>query len=464
MENTDVTPGKRPVSFLEEMGDRRNIVLLALTGAGILVFGLLLVGALRESGSNLLTAIRQIAVGFTRIETGAAVESLERTLAIRPANELQPAFQLVWVCLLSLGLWGWMLVERSFKNANPTIEICLRRAGVIGLGLVLYLIAGFDLSYPGKFTAGGALPVPGFGAAWSSSRSNLLLQALTPCVVLTAIAGYAICGVRTRFLLTLATLVSLILFPVFASWLWGQGWLAQIKISLPTTYPRDLAGAGVIHVLCGAVGIAVLAGSRWSAHEALPREKMRPERRGSAILGLILVQFAFIALLGGSVMEPNGPLIAGVILQGAIAAAAGAIVTGLAQIRIQIRPLPHILLFGTMGGWVIVSGGAGGFELWQAAVLGAVAGVLVMTGLALLDTLEMRDPFALVPIHFLCGSAGFMAASWSWWTPNIILQLVALLAIMAPTLIIGIALVWIFVRNNRLSKRDPKMPVDSLRE
>ncbi|MFT5468356.1 MAG: Amt family ammonium transporter [Verrucomicrobiales bacterium] len=453
------TPEKQPVSFGEAIRDRRNLVLIALAGLGLILFGVLFANSFSDSGQQLLPAIKDLGRGFSQLDQ-AGIDTLEHRQVFGDQEILAPGYQLLWAIFLGLGIWGWMLVERSFRNADPTIEISLRRSAIFGLGFVLYVVIGFDLTHPSSFTAGGTLPIPGFDAAWNSPAPNLLLESLTPLLIVSVIAGYAVVGVRTRFLLTLSAVLVLILYPVFASWLWDDGWLAQMKRTSPRSFPTDMAGAGVIHLLCGVIGIAVLAGCRWSAHEPLPREKMRPERAFSAILGLILIQFAFIALIGNSVREASGIRIAEALLQGTVAATAGGLVTGIARIRIQIRPLSHTLLFGTMGGWVIVSGGVGGFEIWQCAVLGVIAGVVVMTGLALLDTMELRDPFALVPIHFGCGAIGFMAACWSRWEPpNLILQLVGMIAIIVPALLISTVLVWIFVRKNRLSKRDPEMPV-----
>ena len=446
------SPEKPPVSFVEALSDRRNVTLIVLATSGAILFGVLFGKSLPHLHQQLLAAIREIVSGFTQISE-AGRDSQEHLQVHEPRAEIQAGYQLLWTSLLGVGMWGWMLIERGYRNADPTLEICLRRAGVLGLGFMLFYLAGFDLTYPKSFTAGGALPLPDIGNAWQAPAPNFLLQALAPLVILSALAGYAICGVRSRFLLALAVAVTLLLFPVIGSWLWSDGWLAQMKQTTPLAYPRDLAGAGVIHLLCGVIGIAMLAGSRWAAGEALPREKVRPERSVSAVFGLLLVQLAFIALIGASVAEPTGPRVAGALLEGFVAAAAGALVAGLARIRVQIRPLPHMLLFGSMGGWVIVSGGVGGFALWQTAMLGLLAGVIVVTGLALLDSLEMRDPFALAPVHFGCGAAGVMATCWSDWSPDWILQFVALIAITVPTLIIAIALVWIFVRQNRFSKR-----------
>lgn len=458
---TSKTPETRPAAILEALGDRRNLILVAFAGAGFLLFALLAFKTVASSGSQLPAAIGDLFRGFSQLDQ-KGIDTQDHLQAFEPVEELRAGYQLLWAILLLLGLQGWLLVERSFKNADPSFELCLRREGVLGLGFLLYVVIGFDVTHPASFTAGGTLPVPGFEAAWNSSAPNLLVEGFVPLVIVAALAGYALIGVRTRFLLVLAAVVTLILYPIFASWLWDDGWLARMG-GPRRAFPNDEAGAGVIHLLLGTIALIVLIGSRLSIREPLPREKMQSERGLSAVFGLICIQLAFIALTGKSVLDVSGIHIADAILQGLVAAAAGAAVAGISRIRIQTRALTHTLLFGSMGGWVIVAGGVGGFEIWQAAVLGAIAGVIVIVGLAVLDSWELRDPFALVPIHFGCGGVGFLAACWSRFEPpHWTLQLVALIAMTIPTIFITTALVWGFVRKNRLSKRDPEMPESAI--
>ncbi|MEM7011605.1 MAG: hypothetical protein AAF585_08995 [Verrucomicrobiota bacterium] len=368
-------PEKPPVS-LSALGDWRNLVLIGLSSAGAIVFLVLFGKILAALYPQLLTAVNEVFSGFGQIGE-ASRENQEHLQVYGSRGDIVGGYQLLWTIMIGAGLWGWALIERGYQGADPSVEICLRRAAVLGIGFLIFALVGFDLTFSKSMTAGGALPTPGFGGIWSGDTPNALLQSVTPMLILAALAGYAICGVKSRFLLALACVTTLILFPVIGSWIWGNGWLAQMKQAAPLTYPRDIAGAGVIHLLCGSIGIAMLAGSRWAAGQALPRLHIRSERAPSAILGVILTQFVFVGLIGASVVEPTGPRLAATLFEAAISAAAGAVIMGLARIRIKIRPWPHMLLFGSMGGWVIISGGVGGFELWQAATLGAIAGIVV---------------------------------------------------------------------------------------
>ena len=448
----ETSPSARE-TWVKSLKDPRNFVLLILAGAGLVLFSSLLARGIQRMDDFSLVerALSQLTDQGSQNWQNSDEVLLQERRAF-PSPELEPAFSLIWVALLSLGVWGWMLIERSFLTANPTIEILLRRAAMLGLGLLLYVLVGFDLNYPSGFFR-DFIPHPSLGKEWASTLPNLLFQSLAPAVILTSLAGYAICGARTRYLLTLTVLVSLVLFPLTASWIWdSKGWLHQLNAV-------DFAGAGVIHLLSGMLGLTVLLGTRWSNHEPLPREKMSESGAITSLPGLVIIQFAFAALLGGAVTTSSGDMMVRVLVIGGTAALTGAITAGISRFRFHIRPWIHTLFIGSMSGWVIISAGAPGFTVFQAAILGAIAGGVTIVGMATLDTLELRDPFAVVPAQGVCGAIGLAVAGWGD-IPGVdfFLQLVAIGAIAAPPLLVGMIVMVIFVKTKRLSKRDPSMP------
>ncbi len=363
-------------SLGEALRTPQGIVLLVLALVGLAVFGVLLAEAL---------------AGFSAAEIVA-----DRLFVI-------------WPTVVGIGLWGWMLVERSFVRADPTLEIVLRRAGVLGLGI-------------------------------------FLCRDLDPGVILAAMAGYAICGVRTRFLLALAALAALI-FPVLQGWLQPDGWLGKIGV-------RDFAG-DTLHILTGMIGVVVLTGSRWSNREPLPLEKMRRQKAFSAIFGFLLIQLTFAGMFGREAF-PNPETMRTVLANGAAAAVCGGIVAGLFASRVPFRPRLHLTLFGCMAGWVVTAAGVDHYAIWQAALFGALAVPVMVLVLGFLDTLELRDPFALVPIHFACGALGMLLAPFGAQSDaRFVMQFVAVVSIAMPALVIGCLIVLPFVKLKLLSKHDP---------
>ncbi len=366
-------------SLAEALQNPQSAVLIILSALGLIMFGVLL---------------------------GEAVEGLKS--ATQPGDRIF----IIWPTILGIGLWGWMLIERSFVHADPTLEIIVRRAGVLGLGIVL-------------------------------------CRDMDPGIILAAMAGYAICGVRTRFLLTLAALTALVLFPTLQSWL-QTGWLNKIGV-------RDFAGDS-LHILAGMIGVVVLTGTRWANGQAIPREKMRKDRAFSAILGLILIQLAFAAVLGRQAYRESYLLAQTVVTNGVAATLAGGIVAWLFHLRLPIRPRIHMILFGNIAGWVVISGGANHYSVSQSLVFGGLAAATMVMILFILDTLELRDPFALVPIHLACGTLGLLLVpAGAGSDAHLVMQLVAVFSIAVPAFAIGCLVVLPFVKTKLLSKYDPTL-------
>ncbi len=338
---------------------------------------------------------------------------IEPIAGLKSAESYRDQIFAIWPTLIGIGLWGWMLIERSFANADPTFEIVLRRAGVLGLGI-------------------------------------FLCRDMDPGIILAAMAGYAICGVRTRFLLVLAALTAMLLFPVLQSWLLPSGWLGKIGV-------RDFAG-DTLHILAGMIGIVVLTGSRWSNDQPLPPEKMRPDRTFTAIIGFLFIQIAFAAVLGRQGFRESLVLAQTAVFNGMSAAIVGGLVAWIVHTRLDIRPRIHMILFGNMAGWIVVAGGADHYSIWQSGIFGGLAALSMVMILVILDTLELRDPFALVPIHLACGTLGMLVVPFGATSDaNFVMQLVAVFAIAVPSFLIGCLVVLPFVKLNLLSKRDPRL-------
>lgn len=372
------TSSNRP-SLSDALQNPQSAVLIILSGLGLIMFGVLL---------------------------GEAVEGLKS--ATQPGDRVF----IIWPTILGIGLWGWMMIERSFVNADPTLEIIIRRAGVLGLGIVL-------------------------------------CRDMDPGIILAAMAGYAICGVRTRFLLTLAALTALVLFPTLQTWL-ESGWLNKIGV-------RDFAG-DTLHILAGMIGVVILTGTRWANHQALPQEEMRKDRAFSAIIGLLLIQIAFAAVLGRQAYRVSYELAMVVVANGTAAAIAGGIVAFLFHLRLPLRPRIHMILFGNIAGWVVISGGANNYSVTQSLIFGGLAAASMVMILFILDTLELRDPFALVPIHLACGTLGLLLVpAGAGSDANLVMQLVAVFAIAVPAFAIGCLVVLPFVKTKLLSKFDPTL-------
>ena len=68
-----------------------------------------------------------------------------------------------------------------------------------------------------------------------------------------------------------------------------------------------------------------------------------------------------------------------------------------------------MFLNGILGGLVGITAGADQMSPTDAVLIGLIAGVIIVLGVALIDKLKLDDPVGAVPVHLICGIWGTLA-------------------------------------------------------
>ena len=64
---------------------------------------------------------------------------------------------------------------------------------------------------------------------------------------------------------------------------------------------------------------------------------------------------------------------------------------------------------GVLGGLVGITAGADQMSPMDAVLIGIIAGVIIVLGVALIDKLKLDDPVGAVAVHLICGIWGTLA-------------------------------------------------------
>lgn len=139
---------------------------------------------------------------------------------------------------------GFAMVEAGFTRAKNAGNIIMKNLMDFCLGTVAFLIIGYSLLM-GQDFAGlvgwGESPLTDFaGTNWSSFTFNLVFCATAATIVSGAMAE------RTKFIsyCIYSFVISLIVYPIEAHWVWGGGWLSSLGF-------HDFAGSAAIHYVGG---------------------------------------------------------------------------------------------------------------------------------------------------------------------------------------------------------------------
>ena len=137
---------------------------------------------------------------------------------------------------------GFAMVETGFTRAKNAGNILMKNLMDFCIGTVVFILIGFSFLLGEDFL--GFIGKPGFDIFTSYSNFdfssfvfNLVFCATTATIVSGAMAE------RTKFLsyCIYSGVISALIYPIEAHWIWGGGWLAQLGLlSLDITCHLDV--------------------------------------------------------------------------------------------------------------------------------------------------------------------------------------------------------------------------------
>ena len=315
---------------------------------------------------------------------------------------------------------GFAMVETGFTRAKNAGNIIMKNLMDFCIGTVVFSLLGYSLMMGedalfgliGKpnldlfthFKAFIASPAEGFTDA-SYFVFNLVFCATTATIVSGAMAE------RTKFsaYCVYSAVISLLIYPIEAHWIWGGGWLSQIGF-------HDYAGSCAIHMVGGIaalIGAAVL-GPRIGKYvkngsgsvikvNAIPGHSIP-----LGALGVFILWLGWYGFNGAAATSPSE--LSAIFLTTTIAPSV-ATCTTLALTWIKNgKPDVSMCLNASLAGLVAVTAGCDAFDAIGAGVVGIVAGVLVVVVVEMLDLkLHIDDPVGAVGVHCANGIWGTIA-------------------------------------------------------
>lgn len=220
---------------------------------------------------------------------------------------------------------------------------------------------------------------------------------------------------RTKFssYLIYSVVISAVIYPIEGHWIWGGGWLSTLSIGGSSGF-IDYAGSTAVHMVGGVsafIGAAML-GPRIGKYGGDGKAKAIP---GHSItlgaLGVFILWFGWFGFnpassYGLSTTE-KALEVGNVFMTTNIAAAAATVVTMIVTWIRYKKPDVSMTLNGSLAGLVAITAGCSAVDPWAAAVIGALAGAIVVFAVEFIDkVLKVDDPVGAVSVHGVCGAFG----------------------------------------------------------
>lgn len=321
----------------------------------------------------------------------------------------------VWFLIgAALVFWmqaGFAMVEAGFTRAKNTGNILMKNLMDFCIGTIVFILIGFGFLMGEDLL--GFIGKPGLDIFtayenfdWSNFVFNLVFCATTATIVSGAMAE------RTRFLsyCVYSAVISALVYPIEAHWIWGGGWLAS------NTIFHDFAGSCAIHMVGGFTALigAKLLGPRigkFVRDDKGKVVKINAFPGHNLALGCL---GCFILWLGWYGF--NGAACTSVAQLGSVfltTTVAPSVATVVCMVFTWVRygkPDISMCLNASLAGLVAITASCDVTDALGAIVIGAVAGVLVVFGVWFLDSvLHVDDPVGAVAVHFFNGLWGTLA-------------------------------------------------------
>ena len=320
----------------------------------------------------------------------------------------------VWFLIgAALVFWmqaGFAMCEAGFTRAKNTGNILMKNLMDFCIGTVMFILIGFSLLL-GEDIA-GFIGKPGLDILtdyknfdWSNFVFNLIFCATAATIVSGSMAE------RTRFIsyCVYSAVISAVIYPVEAHWIWGGGWLSQFGF-------HDFAGSCAIHMvggICALIGAAMLGPriGKFVKDESgkVVRVNAFPGHNlPIACLGVFILWLGWYGFNGAAATSVSQ--LGSIFLTTTVAPAVATVVCMIFTWVKYGKPDVSMCLNASLAGLVAVTAGCDVVDCTGAAIIGAVGGLLICFGVWFLDyKLHVDDPVGAVSVHLLNGLWGTFA-------------------------------------------------------
>ena len=318
---------------------------------------------------------------------------------------------------------GFAFLEIGLTRQKNTINILFKNIFIITVGLLMYYIGGFNLMYPG-FADGslGILDFAGFGIAAPENGmtpeyadggytwwTDFLFQGMFAATAATIVSGAVAERMKIGPFMIFTIIYVGLVYPIVGSWQWGGGFLSTLG-GEEGFY--DFAGSTLVHSVGGwgaLIGIYLLGARIGKFSDEGKAQAIPGHNIPLATAGVLVLWLGWFGFNGGSVLSGDPELTSLVLVTTSLAAAAGGVGALILSTILHKNLDLTMFLNGILGGLVGITAGADLMSPNEAVVIGLIAGLIIVLGVAFIDKIKLDDPVGAVTVHLICGMWGTLA-------------------------------------------------------
>lgn len=303
---------------------------------------------------------------------------------------------------------GFCCLETGFVRSKNSINVAIKNIVDFAVSSAMFGLIGATLAFGASWY--GLIGLQELTLDTPQSQSRFLFQLMFCGTTTTIVSGAVAERMRFAGYLVVAALVSGLIYPLSAHWVWAgaltgssDGWLAQRGFV-------DFAGSTVVHAVGGTVALVacLIIGPRKSRFDSKWVEQTH--NIPMSALGVLILWCGWYGFNGGSTFALNG-LVPQIMLNTTIAGAGGLLGAMVLGWIVKGQPDVRDLANGALAGLVAVTAGCHAVDTSGAWWVGAIGGLFATLCARVLERLEIDDAVGAIPVHAAAGIWGTIAVA-----------------------------------------------------
>ena len=322
---------------------------------------------------------------------------------------------------------GFAMLEAGLVRSKNVTTQLTKNIALFSIAAIAYFLVGFNLMYPGDrwwidgylgpiLSIAGLQPVglegindPGKYSTGSDFFFQLMFCATTASIVSGTIAE----RMKLWPFLIFTVLLTAFLYPIEASWQWGEGWLFKLGF-------KDFAGSTLVHAAGASAAIAgaIVLGPRIGKYKDDGSVNPMPgSNMPLATLGTFILWLGWFGFNGGSQLAlgsiGDAADVSRIFTNTNTAAAGGALATLILTQLVYKKIDLTMVLNGALAGLVSITAEPLAPSIGGATLIGAIGGAIVVFAVPMLDKLRIDDVVGAISVHGIAGIWGTIAVVFS---------------------------------------------------
>ncbi len=332
----------------------------------------------------------------------------------------------------ALVMWmaaGFAMLEAGLVRSKNTTEILTKNVALFAISCTMYMVCGYAIMYGGGYFLDGIVDVDsaavladfaaredGFeGGSIYSGASDFFFQVVFVATAMSIVSGAVAERMKLWSFLAFAVVMTGVIYPLEGAWTWGGADVFGMYNLGDDFGFSDFAGSGIVHMAGAAAALAgvILLGARKGKYGANGSVNAIPGANlPLATLGTFILWMGWFGFNGGSVLKlgdiANANAVA-VVFTNTNAAAAGGLIGALLLARILFKKADLTMaLNGALAGLVAITAEPSTPTPFEATIIGAIGGLIVVLSILALDKIKIDDPVGAISVHGVVGLFGLL--------------------------------------------------------